>query len=198
VHAFEPNVRLRDKLQDNVVRNGFANVNVHSEALARESGSVRFFTSTLESNQGISSILPGAGRESVGEVPATSLDDFAARLGTEAIDVIKMDIEGAELQVIAGGSRTLAGEGAPLLIFEAAELEPIADALGRFGYTIRAPHYSLSRGLELRQVGAQGDNLFAAYEAPNYFAAKSSATFDEVVARANGERSSLLQLLGRL
>jgi hypothetical protein len=40
--------------------------------------------------------------------------------------------------------------------------------------------------------------MFAAYEAPNYFAAKSSATFDEVVARANGERSSLLQLLGRL
>jgi FkbM family methyltransferase len=198
VHAFEPNAQLGEKLESNVRRNGLSNVEIHREALAQASGTVQFFASTVASNQGISSILPGDGRQSVGEIPATSLDDFVATLDGRRLDVLKMDIEGAEQQVIAGGSRTLAAESAPLLIFEAHELAPIAAELHRLGFAIRALRYSLARGLELPEVDQPGDNPFADYEAPNYFAAKSIAVFDDVVARAGAQRSSLRRLLGEL
>ena len=36
------------------------------------------------------------------------------------------------------------------------------------------------------------------YEAPNYFAAKSEAVFDDVLVRANSKRSPFLRMLGRL
>ena len=45
---------------------------------------------------------------------------------------------------------------------------------------------------------AQVESLFAAYEAPNYFAAKDEAVFEQVLTRANSGRSPLFRMLGRL
>ena len=109
-----------------------------------------------------------------------------------------MDIEGAELQVIRGGQRLLGGKDAPPMIFEAHELGPVAEALRPLGYQIRQLHYTLENGLELPDAEAHIESLFAAYEAPNYFAAKDEAVFDEVLTRANSGRSPLFRMLGRL
>ena len=38
-------------------------------------------------------------------------------------------------------------------------------------------------GLELPRADERFDNIFAAYEAPNYVAAKDDAVFEEVLAR---------------
>jgi len=198
VCSFEPGDTTREHLLANVERNGFRNVQIHAEALAETTGEVGFYPSVLAGNQGISSIVaPGDGRAAPVTVPSISLDDFAARLGRR-IDFLKMDIEGAELQVIRGGQRVLAGSDAPPIIFEAHELAPVADALHALGYRIRQLHYTLKGGLELPDAEAQIDNIFAAYEAPNYFAAKDDAVFADVVARANDRRSPLLRMLGRI
>jgi FkbM family methyltransferase len=197
VVSFEPGAHMRACLEANVRLNGFQNVEIHAEALAETTGEVGFYPSTLAANQGISSIIgPGDGRPAPATVPSISLDDFARRLDRR-IDLVKMDIEGAELQVIRGGRSVLAGRDAPPLIFEAHNLPPLAEALSALGYKLRQLHYTLDTGLELPALGAQTENLFAAYEAPNYFAAKDEAVFDEVLARANRGRSSLLRLLGR-
>src|SRR5678815_821956 len=189
VHAFEPHGGIRAKLQDNIARNGLHNVSVHADAIAETTGTVSFFASALGENQGISSIMPGAGREAAAPVPSVSLDDFAARLGPTRIDLIKIDVEGAELQVIAGGRRTLAGADAPAIIFEAGELAPVAGALRPFGYHIKRHHYTLDRGLELLDPEIEFDDIFRDYEAPNYFAVKNEATFEAVLRAANAGRS---------
>jgi FkbM family methyltransferase len=198
VHAFEPHPEVRRRLQENVRRNGYGNVVVHAQAMAAETGFVSFYASTVDQNQGISSILPGSGRAQALSVPSITLDEFAASLGGKRIDVIKMDVEGAEPQVIAGGQRTLAGQDAPAIVFEATELGATGKALRTAGYHIRRLHYTLGEGLQLPDASTSFDDIFRDYEAPNYFAAKDEALFDAVIARANGARSPVMRLLGRI
>jgi len=199
VHCFEPHTAIRAKLQENIERNDFSNVIVHAEAMAETTGSVDFFASTWDQNQGISSIIPGVGRqESAATVPSINLDDFVAGLTPARVDLIKMDIEGAELQVISGGRRTLEAADAPAIIFEASELAPIAEALHAFGYRIKRHHYTLARGLELDDPDAAFDDIFRDYEAPNYFAAKDDRVFQAALEAANSARSPGLRLLGRI
>lgn len=197
VHAFEPNGAVREALQQNIRLNGLTNVVVHSEAVSDRSGEVTFYESSWAANQGISSMFPGDGRIIQTTVHARTLDEIASSIAPRRIDVIKMDIEGAERLAIQGGAR-LFQDSAPALIFEASDLSTLSDLLGSFGYHVRKIHYSLDRGLELTATDAPGDNLFAAYEAPNYFAARDPALFDDVVARANRNRSRLFRLLGRI
>ena len=198
VHSFEPHDELRARLGENLRRNGLDNVVVHSEAIADASGEVEFFASTWGANQGISSIIRGGARGDGRTVKSLSLDDFFSTLAGRRVDLVKMDIEGAELRAIEGGVRTFRGIAAPPLIFEGHEIGPLVDALKRFDYKIRRIHYTLEGGLELPAVDAPSRSLFEAYEAPNYFAAKDDAVFEEVLARANGGRSPLLCMLGRL
>jgi len=198
VHCFEPNDAVRVKLERNIRRNRFAHVVVHSEALARETGEVEFYASDWDANQGISSILPGSGRSAMQKVRSLSLDDFVSTLTGRRVDLIKMDIEGAELIAIEGGRRVLEAADAPPVIFEAAELGPIAVALRAHGYQIRRLHYTLENGLELPDAESPLRSLFEEYEAPNYFAAKDESIFGDVVARANATRSPALRLLGRI
>lgn len=197
VHGFEPGGAMGAQLAANVARNRLDNVVIHREALAHQSGEVGFYPSLVAGNQGISSILAGAGRGTPVMVPSLSLDDFAARLGAR-IDLLKMDIEGAELQVIEGGQRTLRASDAPPLIFEAHDLAPVAEALHALGYHIRRLDYSLADGLLLRQPEVPFHGLFDDYEAPNYFAAKDESVFDEALRRAQLKRRTLWRVLGRI
>jgi FkbM family methyltransferase len=198
VHCFEPNSEVRERLEANVRRNALRNVIVHPEAVGEAVGQVEFFVSTWAANSGISSLLPGPGREEKKQVPSTSIDALAAALGDRRIDLIKIDIEGAEPLAIAGGRRTLGASDGPTLIFEADDVGRIGEALRPLGYEIRRLHYTLENGLELLDAEAEFDNLFAAYEAPNYLAAKSDEVFERALVRANAARSPLLRLLGRV
>ena len=198
VHCFEPNRSMRDLLETNIDRNGLRNVVVHPEAVAQFTGQAEFFASTWDANQGISSLVPGLGREEKQQVPCVTLDEFVAGLAGRRINLIKMDIEGAEPLAIEGGRKTLAAEDAPGLIFEAADLKPVGNLLRPLGYKIRRLHYSLEGGLELPDADEALESLFSTYEAPNYFAAKTETVFDEALTRANARRSPLLQLLGRI
>jgi FkbM family methyltransferase len=198
VHSFEPNPPIRDRLEGNVIRNQLRNVVIHPEAVAQSSGRVEFFASTWDANQGISSLFPGNGREARVEVPSITLDEFAAGLGGRRIDLIKMDVEGAEPLAIAGGQKTLGAADGPPVIFEASDLGPVGDPLRSLGYRLRRLHYTLEGGLELPDANETIQGLFDDYEAPNFLAAKSDATFEHALARANSGRSPLLRLFGRL
>jgi hypothetical protein len=173
-------------------------VHVYPQAVTDASGEIRFYRSTASDNSGLSSIVPGAGRAEEAEVvPCLSLDDFAAALpGGRRFDLVKIDVEDAELQVLAGARAILSHDRAPALVFESRYVDAVASVLGPHGYSIRQLHYTLARGLELIELGTTFHNIFAEYEPPNYFAAKDVAVFENVVAQSNARRSPALRVLG--
>jgi FkbM family methyltransferase len=205
VYAFEPNAPVRARLEENLRLNGLLGgdrdrIHVRPHAVARVSGEIQFYRSTVSDNSGLSSILPGAGRADDAEVvPCVSLDDFAAALPDgKPIHLMKIDVEGAEMEVLGGGGGVLSRADGPAIIFESSEIATSGAFLTPYGYSIRRVHYTMAGGLQLLALGAPFHGIFDDYEPPSYFAAKNMAAFDQIVAQANTRQPAALRMLGRL
>ena len=116
VHAIEPTPSTVSRLRENIALNGFHNVTAHQLALSDDDGSIRLHLSGDDCEEN-SLFATGPGDESI-EVDATTLDRFADRQGLRRIDLLKVDVEGAEVRVLRGGRRVLGGAVAPALIIE--------------------------------------------------------------------------------
>lgn len=83
------------------------NLSVHNLAVAARSGTLPFHLSPDNSEE--SSLLTSAKSEKSQtiEVEATRLDDLLNRAGLKSVDVIKFDIEGAEIEVLDATSDDL-------------------------------------------------------------------------------------------
>jgi FkbM family methyltransferase len=172
VYSFEPHEQIRSRLTRNVARNHLSNIEVRAEAVTSKSGETAFYPSADPTNQGISSTLAGsAARDQLRErdpviVPALRLDDIAAEVAV-GIDLIKLDVEGAERAALEGGERMLAAADAPLVVFEAYDLDSCADVLESSGYAISRLVHDRRRGLRLAEITDDPE----AGE-PNYVASK--------------------------
>lgn len=116
VFSFEPDPQTFALLRLNVEENGFLRViQLEEKALTSANGSFDFFPSPQESMR--SSLVERSdphGRTI--RVAGVRLDDYLARVGQNRVDVIKLDLEGAEPLALGGMSASL--ETARLLILE--------------------------------------------------------------------------------
>lgn len=126
VHAFDPQPRMQDYFRRTLALNPAAPITLHPIGLGTE-------TATLElavpgHNAGSASLTRQmAARPGVElvKVPVRALDDYAAEIGLTRVDFIKMDVEGFEAQVIAGG-RDLLGRTRPrVIVFEENSPDPV-------------------------------------------------------------------------
>jgi FkbM family methyltransferase len=111
VHAFEPMSANRERLQASVALNPGANVVVHERALSAAPGRAELHGhdhSTMWS-------LVDTGRDGQ-PVEVVTLDLLAGELGTPQL--IKIDVEGAEVDVLRGGETLLGGASRPVLLVE--------------------------------------------------------------------------------
>jgi FkbM family methyltransferase len=133
VVAFEPNPAARAQLEANVALNGLANVEIVPRAVAAAPGhAVLHVPETPDPS--FSSLAPGrfAEGEPV-EVEVTTVDAEVERLGLRPT-VVKIDVEGGELAVVAGMERTLRAHR-PVLLVEVTE-ESARELAGRLdGYS---------------------------------------------------------------
>lgn len=106
VYAFEPDPFCNALLQLNVRINGLENVVVSRLALSDRPGTSSFFRCI---DSAFSSFKDTARKavSSVIEVPVTTLDEFVATNDVPRVDFVKVDVEGAEGLVLAGGKRLL-------------------------------------------------------------------------------------------
>ncbi|MEL7239106.1 MAG: FkbM family methyltransferase, partial [Planctomycetota bacterium] len=107
VHAFEPDPVNRQRLLDNLDRNGLIDrVTVHAVALSEEQATLTFHrpADNTSRNHGESGRFPANDGETVAfDVKAERLDTIVT-----SADVMKMDIEGSEVHALRGATKLLA------------------------------------------------------------------------------------------
>ena len=136
-----------NKLRRNVALNQLTNIEPLLLAIADQPGRV-FITDTRSA--GTTSLAASAG-EARHEIEATSLDHFVDERKLQRIDLIKCDIEGAEVKFLTGAHASLA-RFKPILMIE---LNP--SALERFGNRLEEVTGPLTQlGYTLHQVGRDG------------------------------------------
>ncbi len=144
VHAFEPDPVCGALLQLNVRINRLENVVLNPVVLGATPGRVQFVRAT---DSGFNS-LRDTGRRPVSgtfQVTMNTMDAYAESSGIRRVDVLKIDVEGAEGLVIEGARRLLedASTQPRLILLELFEpnqrpfgskIEDIVTRLGRCGY----------------------------------------------------------------
>jgi FkbM family methyltransferase len=122
VFAFEPMPENAVALRHNVALNGLANVTVVQKAVSSESGTAQLLLSPHSAFHSLD--LEGASKRDVlgpksGEisVETITLDEFVAEDPVRVPDLIKLDVEGAEVIALEGMRRVLES-AQPLLLCE--------------------------------------------------------------------------------
>ena len=124
VTAFEPMPDTRARLKRSIAANHFANINVRECAIADSAGTRMLCPPTAAGTTGAETpegwtpmwtLVPDRAGDDGVSVECLRLDDIFEQDGPP--DVIKIDAEGAEFAVLAGGSRLFEAQK-PMLIIE--------------------------------------------------------------------------------
>ncbi|HVY60715.1 MAG TPA: FkbM family methyltransferase, partial [Planctomycetota bacterium] len=107
VHAFEPDPVTFGRLRENLALNGATGVRCNNVALAREPGRATLYLADIDVSAGnsLARTRHYGGTETTVEV--TTLDAYAAAADLRRLDLLKADVEGAELPLLEGGARTI-------------------------------------------------------------------------------------------
>jgi len=146
VVAVEPSPREHERLGANVARNSLGNVTVVREGLLDEPGDLVLHVAESHHdgrNTFGEFVYDIAGEDDV-KVPVTTLDELVLRLDLKRVDLVKIDVEGAELRLLQGATTTLRAHH-PVLLFElqdaslraqGSSAEAVLDLLAGFGYCV--------------------------------------------------------------
>lgn len=119
VHSFEPAPLECFKLRRNVNLNGFENVVINQTAVCDTDGDVQL--QICGHGLGVYNSIGrplASGNSATVDVPSVALDTYAQSSAIGKIDLLKLDIEGAELAAITGASKLLSSQDAPAIICE--------------------------------------------------------------------------------
>ncbi|MGN6655134.1 MAG: FkbM family methyltransferase, partial [Rhodanobacter sp.] len=150
VIAFEPIDAIANELQSNAKRNHLNQITVVRAGVSDSiDDNVPIYASCAQGhpgdeNKGLGSIFGDAtGQASVQRITTTTLDAWLETHPLDRLDMIKIDIEGAELPCLRGSERTLR-RFKPTLIVEVQDItanaagyraQDILDYLSKLGYT---------------------------------------------------------------
>jgi FkbM family methyltransferase len=144
IFAFEPTPVTFDRLMKNIDINNFSNINAENIGLSNAIGVINFNVS----NDGFDAwnsfaTLVDAGECTEIKVLTNTLDNYISSCETEKIDLIKLDVEGWELNVLKGATRLLSTSNSPVMLVEFTETNAFAagyycgelfDFVKSFGY----------------------------------------------------------------
>lgn len=102
--GFEANPATLQKCQANIALNAMPQVRVEGVGLGAEAGELGF-GSAASGNSGADRFMPDGGAITVAVI---TLDSYIREQGLDRVDLIKIDVEGFEMNVLRGADATLA------------------------------------------------------------------------------------------
>jgi FkbM family methyltransferase len=117
VLCFEPEPRNCDWVRKSIDVNRYANVTLYEMAISDHSGTAQLY---LGRKSGWHTLLSGQEKSDAGKIKVltTTLDGIVERESLKSVDVMKIDVEGAELQVLNGAQATLAANRNIVLLID--------------------------------------------------------------------------------
>jgi FkbM family methyltransferase len=118
IYGFEPEIKNYDTFVKNINLNKLINVYPQKFAVADDNKTIKLYLSKNE-NDGIHSTLLHTDTlsENYEEVDAIKIDDFVQKNNIDIINFVKIDVEGAEIDVIRGMKKVMK-ELKPIIILE--------------------------------------------------------------------------------
>ena len=111
VHSFEPQTHLVPRIREFAAMNGLQDqLTVNWCAIGASAGEADFYQN--RSPISASLLREKAARRSIRrvyKVPVKTLDDYAQAQGLRQVDILKLDVEGVELDAMRGARQVLAG-----------------------------------------------------------------------------------------
>jgi FkbM family methyltransferase len=157
VVAFEPLPGNVARLLDNLGRSGLHNVDIAQVAAASAPGETDFLAADDTAYSGlVASVASGLAGQVV-RVLLETIDSIWESKGSPAVSLMKLDIEGGELEALRGAVRLLE-RCRPLLMVEAATPQHVGSLerlLGPFGYVREQPAGFEPWNHVFRPAGAQ-------------------------------------------
>ncbi len=120
IHSFEPGRGTYAQLLETARK--LSNVTLNNCGLGREAGEMELFYDTVGS--GLASLTKrrlshfGVEMELSEKVRISTIDDYCGERGIEHIDLLKLDVEGHELEVLHGGGRMFGKSAIEMVTFE--------------------------------------------------------------------------------
>ncbi len=122
VIAFEPNPVTRELLFRNIALNGYSNIKVEEYAVSAEVKAGKIYD-RWDVNRGGATLIKPSGDVTGYNIRETSLTSYFT--GQAGPDLVKIDIEGYELEALRGALGLLQGEKPPVLIVECSAVRAV-------------------------------------------------------------------------
>lgn len=174
VISFEPSSPTIERLKENIALNDFTNIEVIAKGLSSQPGFLDLVVAGNGYDAFNSFAAPAMGTITHKEkVEVTTMDFFSTqkKIALKDVSLVKVDVEGWELQVLKGGRNFFGDADAPVLLVEFTETNAqnagtscleLGNFLGELGYTLYA-YDANNRKLVLEPFGNTYDykNLIA-------------------------------------
>jgi FkbM family methyltransferase len=166
VAAFEPGANAFARLKANVALNPVENIALYNLAASDRQGQAQLYLGDDAADSGASLYRLNRPQDRVETVAMVTVDGFLEQEGLARPEVMKVDVEGAELAALRGAQGLLA-QAPPMLLLEMEEKNlqaagasraAIQEFLGSYGYRpagLRKGRWLLLPGVE----GARGRNF---------------------------------------
>lgn len=138
IYAFEPVPHIFNALQEHILINEMeSNVHCLRSVVSNQLGEISFHVPHKNLSSGSLDLtgfanLPG----SIISMPSITIDSFSESEGLQKIDLIKIDVEGFEVDVLSGAIKTMSRDK-PVIICEClpgANADGIEELLKQYGY----------------------------------------------------------------